>query len=73
MELQNTIADPASRRHHLSYAVYDLHKKYGDFVRLSPDHVSVAHPDSIRVRRSSTLPVMCIASSIDALMEIIRM
>ncbi|KAJ9142647.1 putative Cytochrome P450 benzoate 4-monooxygenase [Pleurostoma richardsiae] len=37
-----------SRKHQLSYTIYDLHKKHGDFVRLSPDHVSVAHPDSIR-------------------------
>lgn len=38
------------RKHHTSMSVHEQHKKYGDFVRLSPEHVSVAHLDSIRVR-----------------------
>ncbi|RDW80885.1 hypothetical protein BP5796_05583 [Coleophoma crateriformis] len=37
-----------ARNHKLSYAVHDAHAKYGDFVRLSPDHISISHPDSIR-------------------------
>lgn len=27
---------------------YKLHLEHGDFVRLAPNHISVAHPDSIR-------------------------
>ncbi|KIX06218.1 uncharacterized protein Z518_04193 [Rhinocladiella mackenziei CBS 650.93] len=37
-----------ARQHQLSWVTYDLHKQYGDFVRLAPDHVSISHPDSIR-------------------------
>ncbi|KAJ9354843.1 hypothetical protein DTO027B9_4559 [Paecilomyces variotii] len=37
-----------ARRHRLSQSVYDLHLKHGDFVRLSPNEVSIAHPDSIK-------------------------
>lgn len=37
------------RKHCLSYAVYDLHKEYGDFVRISPDQISISHPSSIKV------------------------
>ncbi|KAF2653764.1 cytochrome P450 [Lophiostoma macrostomum CBS 122681] len=37
-----------ARNHRLSNAVYEQHKKYGDFVRVAPDHVSISHPDSIR-------------------------
>nr|KAK5442115.1 hypothetical protein LTR18_005967 [Exophiala xenobiotica] len=37
-----------ARQHQLSWVTHDLHNKYGDFVRLAPDHVSISHPDSIR-------------------------
>lgn len=36
--------------HKYSRAVHEQHEKYGPFVRLSPDHVSVGHPDYIKVR-----------------------
>lgn len=38
------------RKHKVSMAVHERHLELGDFVRLSPDHLSVAHPDGIRVR-----------------------
>ncbi|KAK0466882.1 cytochrome P450 monooxygenase [Desarmillaria tabescens] len=31
---------------HLSEVVYDLHRKYGPFVRIAPDHISVALSDA---------------------------
>lgn len=37
------------RKHEFSITMYEQHKKLGDFVRVAPNHVSVAHPDSIRV------------------------
>lgn len=32
----------------MSVAVHELHLKYGDFVRLSPNHLSINHPESVR-------------------------
>ncbi|KAI1616058.1 cytochrome P450 3A3 [Exophiala viscosa] len=37
-----------SRNHLTCLSVHDEHMKHGDFVRLSPTHVSISHPDSIR-------------------------
>ncbi|KAL5480884.1 hypothetical protein ACEPAI_9825 [Sanghuangporus weigelae] len=34
---------------HRSQVVYDLHKKYGSFVRLAPNHVSISDPDAIQM------------------------
>ncbi|KAL5499106.1 hypothetical protein ACEPAH_1624 [Sanghuangporus vaninii] len=33
---------------HRSQIVHDLHKQYGIFVRLAPNHVSISDPDAIR-------------------------
>ncbi|EJD03518.1 cytochrome P450 monooxygenase pc-bph [Fomitiporia mediterranea MF3/22] len=35
-------------RGHLSQVVHDLHKKFGTFVRLSPNHVSISDPDALQ-------------------------
>lgn len=32
----------------MSVSVHELHQQHGDFVRLSPNHLSVNHPDGIR-------------------------
>jgi benzoate 4-monooxygenase len=34
------------RRH---FAVHELHEKHGKFVRIQPDHVSVADPNAIAI------------------------
>ncbi|KAH8113979.1 cytochrome P450 monooxygenase pc-bph [Phellopilus nigrolimitatus] len=34
---------------HRSEVVHELHKKYGTFVRLAPNHVSVSDPDALQV------------------------
>ncbi|KAL5522615.1 hypothetical protein ACEPAG_8632 [Sanghuangporus baumii] len=34
---------------HRSQVVYDLHRKYGPFVRLAPNHVSISDPDAIQM------------------------
>ncbi|KAG0691553.1 cytochrome P450 [Suillus ampliporus] len=34
---------------HRSDVVHQLHKKYGTFVRLAPNHVSVADPDALQI------------------------
>ncbi|KAF9894686.1 hypothetical protein FE257_006576 [Aspergillus nanangensis] len=36
------------RRGRRSQAVLDLHKKYGDFVRIAPNHVSIANPAAVQ-------------------------
>ncbi|KAL5522614.1 hypothetical protein ACEPAG_8631 [Sanghuangporus baumii] len=36
-------------RAHRSEVVHDLHKKYGPFVRLAPNQVSISDPDAIKV------------------------
>lgn len=36
------------RRGRRSQAVSDLHKEYGDFVRISPTHVSIADPKAVQ-------------------------
>lgn len=40
--------------------VHEKHLKYGDFVRLAPDHLSVSHPDGIRVGRNVEMPMALI-------------
>ncbi|KAJ5217937.1 cytochrome P450 monooxygenase pc-bph [Penicillium cinerascens] len=37
-----------ARMHVMSVSVHKLHQQHGDFVRLSPNHLSVNHPDSVR-------------------------
>lgn len=34
------------RRH---FAVHDLHEKHGKFVRIQPDHISIADPDALSI------------------------
>ncbi|KAF9231318.1 cytochrome P450 [Melanogaster broomeanus] len=34
---------------HRSDIVHELHKKYGTFVRLAPNHVSIADPDALQI------------------------
>ncbi|EMD34717.1 hypothetical protein CERSUDRAFT_116910 [Gelatoporia subvermispora B] len=34
---------------HRSEVVHELHKKYGTFVRLAPNHVSISDPDAIQI------------------------
>jgi len=34
---------------HRSEVVHQLHKKYGTFVRLAPNHVSIADPDALQI------------------------
>jgi len=34
---------------HRSEVVHELHKKYGTFVRIAPDHVSISDPDALQV------------------------
>jgi len=36
-------------RGHRSEVVHDMHKKYGTFVRLAPNHVSIADPDALQL------------------------
>jgi benzoate 4-monooxygenase len=36
------------RKGQRSQAVSDLHKKYGDFVRISPNHISIADPKAVQ-------------------------
>jgi len=36
-------------RGHRSEVVHELHKKYGTFVRLAPNHVSIADPDALQI------------------------
>ena len=33
-----------------SERVHELHEKYGKFVRIAPNHISIADPDAIQVR-----------------------
>lgn len=37
----------ASRREERSERVLNLHRKYGDFVRIAPNHVSIDCPDAL--------------------------
>ncbi|KAF4618517.1 hypothetical protein D9613_010014 [Agrocybe pediades] len=34
---------------HRSEIVHEMHKKYGPFVRLAPNHVSIAEPDALQI------------------------
>lgn len=34
-----------------SERVHELHKKYGKFVRIAPNHISIADPDALQVSR----------------------
>lgn len=36
-----------SRRGHRSEVVHDMHRKYGSFIRIAPNHVSIAEPDAL--------------------------
>lgn len=36
------------RRGQRSQAVSDLHKKYGNFVRISPTHISIGDPEAVQ-------------------------
>lgn len=38
-----------SARGHRSETVHELHKKYGTFVRIAPNHVSISDPDALQV------------------------
>jgi hypothetical protein len=46
--IDKTIAEFKARKHTFSVHLHTLHSTHGDFVRLAPNHVSIAHPDSIR-------------------------
>ncbi|KAF8859367.1 cytochrome P450 [Acephala macrosclerotiorum] len=37
-----------ARKHRISLTIHEQHQKYGDFVRVAPNHISIAHPNSIR-------------------------
>ncbi|KAI5887036.1 cytochrome P450 [Schizophyllum commune H4-8] len=37
-----------SRGGHRSEKVHELHEKYGPFVRIAPNHLSIAHPDALQ-------------------------
>ncbi|KAG0649869.1 Cytochrome P450 53 [Hyphodiscus hymeniophilus] len=37
-----------ARKHRISLTIDEQHQAHGDFVRIAPNHVSVAHPHSIR-------------------------
>ncbi|TRM63528.1 cytochrome P450 [Schizophyllum amplum] len=37
-----------SRGGHRSETVHELHEKYGPFVRIAPNHISIAHPDALQ-------------------------
>ncbi|KAF8652364.1 hypothetical protein AX16_004394 [Volvariella volvacea WC 439] len=38
-----------SRNGHRSEVVHGMHQRYGPFVRIAPNHVSIAHPDALNL------------------------
>ncbi|KAK0219526.1 hypothetical protein EDD85DRAFT_342069 [Armillaria nabsnona] len=45
-----------SYKGHRSEVIHDLHMKYGSFVRLAPNHISVARADALPLVYGHSLP-----------------